>query len=123
MYEILLYYETRSLGALWGPTSTWRPFGPALGPSGLLDFVLHPLWPLRPCDPKNHREIQNYPIFSGRFETSGSMIHLLVPKISPWAVFVKERTRKSIGFSCSVGYTVGTVVVCIFLPQDVKTVL
>ena len=28
-----------------------RPFGPALGPSGLLDNVLHALRALRPCDP------------------------------------------------------------------------
>ena len=34
---------TRSLGALRAPTSSWRPFGPALGPSGLLDFALHAL--------------------------------------------------------------------------------
>ena len=33
------YLDTRSLGALRAPTSIWRPFGPALGPSGLLDFV------------------------------------------------------------------------------------
>ena len=32
------------------PTSSWRPFGPAFGPSGLLDFVLHALRALRPCD-------------------------------------------------------------------------
>mgnify|MGYP007061037427 CR=1 FL=1 len=31
--------DTRSLGPLRGPTSSLRPFGPALGPSGLLDFV------------------------------------------------------------------------------------
>ena len=46
--------ETRSLGLLRGPTSSWRPFGPAFGPSGLLDFVLHALWALRPCDPRLH---------------------------------------------------------------------
>ena len=26
---IILVYNTRSLGALWAPTSRWRPFGPA----------------------------------------------------------------------------------------------
>ena len=43
---------TRSLGARWAPTSSWRPFGPAFCPSGLLDFVLRALWALRPCDPR-----------------------------------------------------------------------
>ena len=43
----------RSLGALRAPTSSLRPFGPALGPSGLLDFVLRALRALRPCDPRN----------------------------------------------------------------------
>ena len=37
--------NARSLGALWAPTSSWRPFGP-------LDFVLHALRALRPCDPR-----------------------------------------------------------------------
>ena len=45
--------KTRSLGALRAPTSSLRPFGPALGPSGLLDFVLRALRALRPCDPRN----------------------------------------------------------------------
>ena len=44
---------TRSLGALRAPTSRLRPFGPALGPSGLLDFVLRALRALRPGDPRN----------------------------------------------------------------------
>ena len=39
------YLITRSLGALRAPTSRWRPFGP-------LDFVLHALRALRPCDPR-----------------------------------------------------------------------
>ena len=34
--------NTRSLGALRAPTSSWRPFGP-------LDFVLRALRALRPC--------------------------------------------------------------------------
>ena len=42
---------TRSLGPLWGPISSLWPFRPALGPSGLLDFVLRALQALRPCDP------------------------------------------------------------------------
>ena len=33
-------FITRSLGALRAPTSRLRPFGPALGPSGLLDDTL-----------------------------------------------------------------------------------
>ena len=45
-----------SLGALRAPTSRLRPFGPALGPSGLLDFVLHALRALRPCDPPPGRK-------------------------------------------------------------------
>ena len=49
----LLYVCTRSLGALRAPTSRLRPFGPSLGPSGLLDNVLHALRALRPCDPRN----------------------------------------------------------------------
>ena len=32
-------WNFRILGALWAPTSSWRPFGPALGPLDLLDFV------------------------------------------------------------------------------------
>ena len=47
------YMYTRSLGAVRAPTSRLRPFGPALGPSGLLDNVLHALRALRPCDPRN----------------------------------------------------------------------
>ena len=46
-------FKTRSLGALRAPTSSLRPFGPALGPSSLLDFVLYALRVLRPCDPCN----------------------------------------------------------------------
>ena len=46
-------YMTRSLGALRTPTSSLRPFGLALGPSGLLDFVLRALRALRLCDPRN----------------------------------------------------------------------
>ena len=42
--EISQYIGTRSLGALWAPTSSWRPFRP-------LDFVLRALRALRPCDP------------------------------------------------------------------------
>ena len=47
------YTYTRSLGARWAMTSSCRPFGPALGPSGLLDFVLRALQVLRPCDSRN----------------------------------------------------------------------
>ena len=36
-------------GPSW-PTSSWRTYGPALGPSGLLD-IFHALWALKPCDP------------------------------------------------------------------------
>ena len=39
------YDATRSLGALRALTSSWRPFEP-------LDFVLHALRALRPCDPR-----------------------------------------------------------------------
>ena len=46
-YEPFPYDITRSLGALWAPTSSWRPFGP-------LDIVLRALRPLRPCDPRTH---------------------------------------------------------------------
>ena len=53
------YINTRSLGALRAPTSRLRPFGPALGPSGLLDFVLRALRALRPCDPRNGAMIVN----------------------------------------------------------------
>ena len=48
----MTYKQTRSLGALRAPTSRLRPFGPVLGPSGLLDFVLRALRALRPCDPR-----------------------------------------------------------------------
>ena len=49
-WKVLLF--TRSLGALRALTSRLQPFGPALGPSGLLDNVLHALRALRPCDPR-----------------------------------------------------------------------
>ena len=49
-WKVLLF--TRSLGALRALTSRLQPFGPALGPSGLLDFVLRALRALRPCDPR-----------------------------------------------------------------------
>ena len=48
IYGYILYL-TRSLGALRAPTSSLWPFGPALGPSGLLDFVLRALRAFRPC--------------------------------------------------------------------------
>ena len=51
--------RTRSLAAHWAPISSLRPFGPALGPSGLLDFVLRALRALRPCDPRNGAMIVN----------------------------------------------------------------
>ena len=50
---VIIYIYTRSLRALRAPTSSLRPFGPAFGPSGLLDFVLRALRALRPCDPRN----------------------------------------------------------------------
>ena len=34
---------TRSLGALWAPTSSSRPFWPAFGPLGMLDVVFRAL--------------------------------------------------------------------------------
>ena len=57
--QINIICITRSLGALRAPTSSLWPFGPALGPSGLLYFVLRALWALRPmasvrpCDPRD----------------------------------------------------------------------
>ena len=39
--------DTRSLGALRAPTSSWRPFGP-------FDFALRAFGALRPCDPRNN---------------------------------------------------------------------
>ena len=48
---------TRSLGALWAPTSSWRPFGP-------LDFVLRALRALRPCDPRIGVWIASLPLVS-----------------------------------------------------------
>ena len=50
--------QTRSLGALWAPTFRLQHFGPALGPSGLLDNVLHALRALRPFDPRNSAMIE-----------------------------------------------------------------
>ena len=43
-YKSLLYFSSngsycRSLEALQAPSSSWWPFGLAMGPSGLLDFV------------------------------------------------------------------------------------
>ena len=40
VFPVLLYFEPEV-----SVTSRWRPFGP-------FDFVLHALWPLRPCDPR-----------------------------------------------------------------------
>ena len=51
--QIHKYKYTRSLGALRAPTSSLWPFGPALGTSGLLDFILRALRALRPCDPRD----------------------------------------------------------------------
>ena len=45
-------------GGPLGPDSSLRPFGPALNPSDLLDFVLCSLRALRPCDPRNGDEEQ-----------------------------------------------------------------
>ena len=61
-FHLHIYY-TRSLEARWALTS--RPPartpdppspgpGPALGPSGLLDFVFHALRALKPCDSKKN---------------------------------------------------------------------
>ena len=41
LWHLWQIWGTRSLGALRAPTSRLRPFGPALGPSGLFDNVLH----------------------------------------------------------------------------------
>ena len=63
-YLIKIMFYTRSLGALQAPTFRLRPFGPGLGPSGLLDNVLHALRALRPCDPRNSAispKIRNFP--------------------------------------------------------------
>ena len=64
--ESISYHEilphllcTRSLGARWAPTSSWRPFGPAFCPSGILDFVLRALRALRPCDPRTDAGVGN----------------------------------------------------------------
>ena len=43
----------------YSKTSSLRPFGPALGASGLLEFVLRALRALRPCDPRNGAMIVN----------------------------------------------------------------
>ena len=48
---------TRSLGVLWAPTPSWRPFGP-------VDFVLPALWALRPCDPRSSDWIVCWPLDS-----------------------------------------------------------
>ena len=71
-----------------------------MGPSGLLDNDLHALRALRPCDPRNEdffffnldffiSEMLSY--FFGRFDTSGSMIPLSVPEISPCDGFCDGR--------------------------------
>ena len=57
--EIWKYGNTRSLGPRWAPTSSWRPFGPAFCPSGILDFVLRALRALRPCDPRTDAGVGN----------------------------------------------------------------
>ena len=69
LYENIAH---RSLGALRAPTSSLRPFGPALGPSGLLDFVLRALRALRPCDPRIVCALAMYDaIFFGNGRTDG----------------------------------------------------
>ena len=65
--------KTRGLGA---PTSCLRPFVPAFGPSGLLEFVLR----------------------AGCFDTSGSMIPLLVPEIAACDGFCdQEQQQQELG--------------------------
>ena len=54
-----IIYSTRSLGARWALTSSWRPFEPAFCPSGILEFVLRALRPLRPRDPRTDAGIGN----------------------------------------------------------------
>ena len=68
---------TRSLGPLRGPTSSWRPFGPALGPSGLLDFILHALRALRPCDPRPYPSQAN--TITRANTTTQRVLHGLTP--------------------------------------------
>ena len=60
------FLRTRSLAAHWAPISSLRPFGPALDPSDLLDFVLCSLRALRPCDPRNGDEEQESRILGVR---------------------------------------------------------
>ena len=51
---------------------TSRPFWPALGPAGLLDFVLRALRALRPCDPRIVCALAIYDaIFFGNGRTDG----------------------------------------------------
>ena len=45
-FTLILCMHVQCISIFW-------PFRPALGPSGLLDFVLHALRPPRPCDPRN----------------------------------------------------------------------
>ena len=78
-----------------------------MGPSGLLDNDLHALRALRPCDPRNEdfcflrlvffssSEFVSY--FSGRFDTSGYILPLLVPEISPGDGFCDEEDVQELG--------------------------
>ena len=54
------YAYTWSLGPLWGPTSSWRPFRLAFGPQGLLDFVLCALRVLSPHPSQAITIFQNF---------------------------------------------------------------
>ena len=80
----LNYCPTRSLGALRAPTSSGRPFGP-------LDFVLRALRALRPVRWSRLRSgppfLTIFEFFSGRLDTSGSMVPRLVPEISSLDAF------------------------------------
>ena len=54
------YAYTWSVGPLWGPTSSWRPFRLAFGPQGLLDFVLCALRVLSPHPSQAITIFQNF---------------------------------------------------------------
>ena len=72
---------TRSLGALRAPTSSWWPFGLALGPSGLLDFVLRALRALSLCDPCRC-------VHDSCIRDSDCCIHKLYPWcMYPWCMY------------------------------------
>merc|ERR1711954_60505 len=78
---ICFYMNTRSLGALRAPTSSWRPFGP-------LYFVLRALRALRPCDPRKFDQQRHLLVHLYVSVIHVSLMHVSVMDVSVMDVYV-----------------------------------